>query len=80
MAAFGNGPARHWRGAMVALLFGLGSTGAALAQNGPAACVSGYELSPGIDPGDGVNRNVIFLGSDNRPEADGGPNVVACDA
>ena len=23
---------------------------------------------------------MIFLGSDNRPEADGGPNVVACDA
>ena len=80
MAAYSNGPARHWRGAMVALLLGLGATGAALAQNAPPACVSGYELSPGVDSGDGVNRNVIFIGADNRPDTDGGQNVAACDA
>ena len=72
--------AGNWGGAAVALMIGLGGTGAALAQNAPPNCVSGYELSPGTDSGDGVNRNVIFLGTDNRADADGGANVAACDA
>jgi hypothetical protein len=80
MAARHSGHARWWRRAVASLVLFFGGAGFAVAQGTTASCVSGYELSPGIDSGDGVNRNVIFIGSDNRPDVDGGANVAACDA
>lgn len=71
--------ARSWGSAVAIFALALGGTGVAHAQGTTASCVSGYELSPGTDSGDGVNRNVIFIGSDNRPDTDGGANVAACD-
>ena len=68
-----------WRGAVMALVLGLGGAGAAFAQATPRGCISGYEISPGTDGGGGVTQNVLFVGADNRADADGGPDLAACD-
>jgi hypothetical protein len=42
-------------------------------------CLSGYEVSPGSNVGGGLTKGVTFVGVDNRPDEDGGPNPAACD-
>ena len=80
MKARGSRQARLWGGAVASLVLFFGSAGLATAQSMAPSCVSGYELSPVVDSGDGINRNVIFIGTDYRPDGDGGANVAGCDA
>ena len=65
-----------WRSSVVAMALALGGGNIAFAAQ--QTCLSGYEVSPGVDAGGGLTKGVTFVGIDNLPDEDGGSNPAIC--
>jgi hypothetical protein len=65
--------------ALIAVALAFGGGNIAFAHDTHETCFSGYELSPGVDAGNGLTEGVTFAGIDNLPDHDDGPDLVACD-